>query len=99
MIYTICAIGVFCIVTAAQFVLHSQISKFKVKAITFEAKAEQLEQMIIKNAEYTAELSERLDAAEDYMKMIRSETENDKHADYWASVMNYNPYIEKEGEK
>lgn len=57
------------------------------------------EALIIKSAEFTADLAERVDGVEDYVKMIRSETENDKHSDYWASVMNYNPLIEKEGEK
>lgn len=92
MIYAVCIVVVFCIFTATQFMLYSQIK-------TLKEKDENLEQMIVKDAEYTADLSVRLDAAEDYMRMIRSETENDKHADYWASVMNYNPYIEKEGEK
>lgn len=46
-----------------------------------------------------SELSEKVDALEDYMKMVRSESENDKHKDYWESVMEYNPLIHKEPEK
>ena len=46
-----------------------------------------------------ADICLRLDSLEDYMRMIKSETENDRHQDYWASVMNYNPLIKKEGEK
>ena len=63
------------------------------------AEIRQNKDMIVKSAEFTAELSDRVDSVEDYVKIIRSETENDKHSDYWASVMNYNPFIEKEGEK
>lgn len=55
--------------------------------------------MIVNMSKIVSDLSDRVDGLEDYVKMIRSETENDKHSDYWASVMNYNPFIEKEGEK
>ena len=50
---------------------------------------------IIKCAEHLADLSNRMDSVEDYVRAIKSETENDKHADYWASVMNYNPLLQK----
>ena len=46
-----------------------------------------------------ADLRSSIEALEDYVKMIKSETENEKHPDYWASVMNYNPYLQKETEK
>lgn len=57
------------------------------------------EDLIVKSAEFTGNLADRMDSVEDYVRIIKGETENDKHADYWASVMNYNPFIEKEGEK
>ena len=92
MIYTVSIIAVFVVFIAAEFVVYSNFQ-------TYKKKCKDLEEMIVKSAAFTAELSDRVDGVEDYVKMIRSETENDKHADYWASVMNYNPFIEKEGEK
>ncbi len=92
MIFNICLIVLILLYITSDILMYSQMKKY-------EDKAEKLEDMIVKNAQFTAELSDRVDGLEDYMKMIKSETENDKHADYWASVMNYNPFIEKEGEK
>ena len=51
---------------------------------------------IVHLSSVVSELSEKVDALEDYMKMVRSESENDKHKDYWESVMEYNPYLHKE---
>jgi len=77
--------------------LWKEFLRQDIKANT--AKIENNEDRLIKSAECIAELADRIDSVEDYMKMIRSETENDKHKDYWQSVMDYNPLIEKEGEK
>ena len=92
MIYTICTTALFIVLLAAEVVFYKSIKKLY-------GKLDRQETMIIKNAELTAELADRMDGVEDYVKIIRSETENDKHSDYWASVMNYNPYLQKEGEK
>ena len=92
MIYDICLVVVTLAFLVAEVIICGRVKKL-------EAKLDRQEDMIIKTAETTAELSDRVDGVEDYMKMLRSETENDKHSDYWASVMNYNPFIKKEGEK
>ena len=92
MIYSICVVVMFLGFFTAEVIICSRVKKL-------EEKLDRMEDMIIKNAGATAELSDRVDGLEDYVKMIRSETENDKHKDYWQSVMDYNPFIEKEGEK
>jgi len=92
MIYSICVVVMFLGFFTAEVIICSRVKKL-------EEKLDRMEDMIIKNAGATAELSDRVDGLEDYVKMICSETENDKHKDYWQSVMDYNPFIEKEGEK
>lgn len=54
---------------------------------------------IIKVSMSVAEVCRHIESLEDYLKVIKAETENDKHPDYWASVMNYNPLIHKEPEE
>lgn len=93
MIYIYISLGVLAVLVFAEFWTMYLWKEF------LRGEIQQKEDLIIKSAEFTAELSDRIDSVEDYVKIIRSETENDKHADYWASVMNYNPFIEKEGEK
>ena len=44
-------------------------------------------------------VNSRFESLEDYLKIIKSETENEKHPDYWSSVMNYNPLLHKEPEE
>lgn len=92
MIYSICNSVLLISIIFVEWYVVSKIKKFL-------QRTDALENLIVKNASFTAELSDRVDGLEDYVKMIRSETENDKHKDYWQSVMDYNPFIEKEGEK
>ena len=99
MIVNITLVALFVMVIAEFWTMHLWTEFLRQEIKNNEACIKSNETRIVKSAEYMADIVNRLDAAEDYMRMIRSETENDKHADYWASVMNYNPYIEKEGEK
>lgn len=74
-------------------------AKHKMEITRLEVKHDNTQDMIIHISQIITELEGRIEGVEDYVKMIKSETENEKHSDYWASVMNYNPYLKKETDK
>jgi len=89
-------IAAMAIAVASLFVIVTKNSnELTLRIVEHEANRD----MLVHLSQVVAELGERADSLEDYMKMIKSETENEKHPDYWASVMNYNPFHQKETEK
>lgn len=44
-------------------------------------------------------VNDRLASLEDFEAMIKQQLGGEQHADYWSSVINYNPLIPKENDK
>lgn len=44
-------------------------------------------------------MNERISSVEDFEAMLKQELVQEKHKDYWVSVMDYNPFTAKEKDK
>ncbi len=102
-VYAICALAA---IGSFAFISYKFSKEIKILNKAHEADQD----MIVHMSQVVSDLSEhlellgdsvntRFESLEDYLKIIKAETENEKHPDYWASVMNYNPLLHKEPEE
>ena len=55
--------------------------------------------MLAALAKNMADISERTNSLEDFEALLKQQFGENKHIDYWTSVMEYNPYTVKEKDK
>ena len=87
---------VLCVLLAGELLMIVALNKsLRDEIVRRATEHEENVDRIVHMSSIITELSGRVDGLEDYMRMVRSESENDKHKDYWESVMEYNPFLHK----